>query len=609
MARKSFPVARYIGDVGGSQSPESSVTQSPQSTISMNDEYAKAEFMVHHLADNNIDITADYNNWVSLAAAFSSAFSEGGRNLFHGISQSYGAYSFEECDKLYTDIMKNNKNRASLGTFYHLCKEHGVDVNAVMSAYNATLVPKSPESPKRPHGTLADDEVEEEADELANLKPFSKKIEKDLPEFIRDGMSRGIDYEEKDTILLVMLCILASAFGKKVKGKYGEMWVYSTLNLLVIGQAGSRKSIVSALRNLVRPINQHYRDKYKEFKAEYDAKKAKAKESGESAGDEPKKMMHNIPANSSAAAIVQVLDTMKGLGLIIDTEIDTMVQTFKQDWGNFSEIIRKMFHHETVEIYRKTNDEYTYVDDPAASIVLSGTVGQFKSLISNVEDGLFSRFMMQYKKPHLQWETQRSATEDDMDHATFYKNQGMRLFKFFLELQELEEAIIFELTDKQWKKFDKFFSGIYKTYIYAEGVDIHASVVRTGLICYRIMMVLTTARIMTSGLEIPKRAICSDKDFKTAIHIAESMLPHMARFYEMLVPVKTDKEQAPPIFNHEKMDRLYKALPKKFTTAEYYSTAMSQGVPQSTAKKWIKRFCIDHYFTRIEQGKYAKGKK
>lgn len=611
MVRPKFPAAKYIKDVLRSQSPESSVPQSPNYKFTRDEEKEVVTAVINQLRAQGIDITADYDNWIRLAAAFSSTFGEDGRVYFHCVSQNYSGYNVEECDELYSRIMKTNKNVVSLGTFYHLCTEHGVDVKAIYKDFGAKKAAQSPQVSEisqvsSSHYTQIDD-VDEDGFAEA-LEPFTKKIEKKLPEFLRSIIAKATSEDEKDMMLLVALTIIASALNKKVKGMYNDSWEYPTLYLLVVGKAASRKGIIAAMRNLVKPIQEYQHDIYKEQKQEYMAKKAQEKDSKATDLEEPKKRMHCIPANSSAAAFFQALCTMQGCGLVIDTEIDTMLQVFKQDWGNFSECLRKMFHHELIEIYRKTNDEYYEVDEPAASVLLSGTFKQFVNLIQNVENGLFSRFLLFMKKSELKWRPIKN-NEDEVDNRTYFLNLGTRLFRFYKELQELENPVIFELSKSQWTKFNTKFNTLYDTFVTAEGEDIHASVVRFGLITFRIMMILTMLRVMTSGKEIPSKVCCSDLDFKLGMYISESIMPHMAKFYELLEPVKKDEKKTNLVFNREDMTKLYQVLPKRFTTAEYIEIAAKQNIPESTAKRWLKKFATELIIIKEKKGEYRKNKK
>jgi hypothetical protein len=55
-----------------------------------------------------------------------------------------------------------------------------------------------------------------------------------------------------------------------------------------------------------------------------------------------------LPANSSSTAIYQALNENGEQGLMFETEGDTLASTFGQDFGDFSDGLRKAFHHESI---------------------------------------------------------------------------------------------------------------------------------------------------------------------------------------------------------------------------------------------------------------------
>lgn len=82
-----------------------------------------------------------------------------------------------------------------------------------------------------------------------------------------------------------------------------------------------------------------------------------------------------IPANSSASAFINTLSDNDGVGLMFETEGDTLTQTLKSDYGNYSDTLRKAFHHEPVSLCRRKDREFIELDCPKLSVVLDGTPG------------------------------------------------------------------------------------------------------------------------------------------------------------------------------------------------------------------------------------------
>src|SRR5690606_30104441 len=99
-----------------------------------------------------------------------------------------------------------------------------------------------------------------------------------------------------------------------------------------------------------------------------------------------------LPANSTKTAMMQLLMENNGRGIIFETEGDTLADMLRQDYGNFSDVLRKAYHHESVSFFRRANNEDVFIEHPQLSVVLSGTQDQLHRLIPTIENGLFSRF-------------------------------------------------------------------------------------------------------------------------------------------------------------------------------------------------------------------------
>src|SRR5690606_27721471 len=88
-----------------------------------------------------------------------------------------------------------------------------------------------------------------------------------------------------------------------------------------------------------------------------------------------------------------------GKGLVFESEGDTLANIFKTDYGNWSNILRKVFHHEPVSQLRKTDNVYIDIEEPQLSVAISSTPNQLKRIISDAENGLFSRFAFVFTDP------------------------------------------------------------------------------------------------------------------------------------------------------------------------------------------------------------------
>ena len=148
------------------------------------------------------------------------------------------------------------------------------------------------------------------------------------------------------------------------------------------------KGALTLCRELVAPINRHLHELSKRLEQEYkeamNAYIKGKKDSGRSMPADPPMRMLVIPANSSASSFLKILGDNDGIGLLFESEGDTLSQTLKSDYGNYSDVLRKAFHHELVSLSRRKDREYCEVANPRVSVALAGTPEQVRRLIPEI---------------------------------------------------------------------------------------------------------------------------------------------------------------------------------------------------------------------------------
>jgi hypothetical protein len=87
------------------------------------DDRARVESVLNKLT---FDVTGDYGTWFEMGCALANAFGEDGRAYFHGLSQYYADYSYNETDQQFTDCLKHKYNY-TLGTFFYHLKRSGIE--------------------------------------------------------------------------------------------------------------------------------------------------------------------------------------------------------------------------------------------------------------------------------------------------------------------------------------------------------------------------------------------------------------------------------------------------------------------------------------------------
>lgn len=231
-----------------------------------------------------------------------------------------------------------------------------------------------------------------------------------------------------------------------------------------------------------------------------------------------------------------MLNDNGGLGLIFETEGDTLANTFKSDYGNFSDGFRKAFHHEMISYTRRKDREFVELTKPRLSTLLSGTPKQILALIPDAENGLFSRFIFYNMNLRLEWRDVFSESPVSLDD--YFIDLGQRYFQFYQTLQQ-SQPIRFSLSVNQQKEFNQFFTEIQQEYSNLFGLDIVASVRRLGLITFRVAMILTSLRLM-DGKSIESVIVCNDTDFRTSLIMARVLLQHTAHVFGQLPSTDTN---------------------------------------------------------------------
>ena len=243
-----------------------------------------------------------------------------------------------------------------------------------------------------------------------------------------------------------------------------------------------------------------------------------------------------LPANTSSAALMSYLKMLKGRGIMMATEIDTLSKALGSTTGGFSDTLRCMFEHETISKLRKGQEELIEIPDPHFSVLISGTYNQLKPLIKSRENGLMSRFASYVVKQTQDFDDRvwLDAEEDAIpQEVVLYAQLTKEISQRYAWMKKAKHACYFYLTDAQRKSITRMFRGMYETLRPAFGNEFDSILKRMPVIMKRIGMIFTGFRLdMTKPL--PERMVCSDDDFETMMLIGHKLLLHAAMMYQML---------------------------------------------------------------------------
>lgn len=350
-------------------------------------------------------------------------------------------------------------------------------------------------------------------------KLISNSVYNRLPEDLRLLTSNYVG-RERDIILLSSLGVLSNCL-PNIYGVYGGDKVYANLFVIIIAPPASGKGVMNHGRVLIEDIhNKIFNDSRTEY---YTCEEANKKEKENK--DKCKPIQVKIlPANTSTAEMYNYLNSSNHGLIIIESEADSLGQMLKNDWSNYSDVLRKIFHHETISMSRKLEKVFVEVKEPKLSVVISGTPEQLKPIIQSRENGLFSRFLI-YNFDEVS-EFKNVFAQKSIDGKRAFKEVSNHIYNFYGALSGLQEPIEFSLTTEQQNKFLKRVKVIHNNILTNHSEAFISNLYRHGLILFRIAMILTAIRNRESLLKGKNSLVCSNVDFINALNLMKTLLRH-----------------------------------------------------------------------------------
>ena len=558
---------------------------------------------------SGIDITPTYSDWLSIAFALVSELGEDGRSIFQRLSRFNPHYEYEETDRQYSHCLNDGSREITIASLFHIAHLHGVRWEQ----------PRAPQKPS-PKSSSSHSQFEDGEDlrmsKSVKIGTFSQSVREQLPDILKRVVADSVSDVDADLLILGSLTVFSACL-PNVYGVYDRREVFSNLFLYVTARASAGKGRLSLCRHLVAPIHRELREQYRKSMEKYKQDQLQYvlnKKKGEATEpQEPPFLTLFIPANSTATVVYQTLSQNDGVGLLFETEGDTLANAFNSDLGNYSDGFRKAFHHETISYLRKKDREYVEITKPKFSAILSGTPQQVFNLIPSAENGLFSRFIFYVMPTEIVWHDMFSA-DNDTTADDLFKEIGRDFCQFHKMLSA--QYIRFTLTTDQQRQFNAFFTQTQEEYAALFGDDIIASVRRLGLILFRFAMILTVLRQMDDGaFPLPSGneeghrpesiLVCADADFTTALAMVKVLLQHSAAVFQTLPRHDFYKPRGHRNTN-DRRQAFFAALPDVFDRAAYLKAAASLSVSEKTAERYISDLCKSGLLSHPAIDKYLK---
>ena len=398
-----------------------------------------------------------------------------------------------------------------------------------------------------------------------------------LPTLLAEALSVAPKGETRDMLLLSLLtnCAYALPAMRMLHGRPHHTYSPELLTM-IIAPAASGKGIMNYGRLLLQAIE----------------------------GKNGKQVY--IPANSSASALLKVMDEYEGRGIVFATEMDTLTQTLRAAYGQFGDIVRCIFEHETVSQLRRQNNEFIEIRSPRIAMLLSGTPNQVSPLLRNRENGLMSRFACYVVNSRMDFDDHVWDVEEEGNiarEALLYDRLATELGDRYLWMGTAEHECYFYLTNSQLKTIKRMFRSEYDNYSAEFGDLFDASLKRMPVIMKRIGMILTGLRLDVTK-PLPERVVCSEEDFQTMLLIGHKLLMHAAMVFQMMPELKATP--VGEIGGNMLQKQFFQMLPTDFTKQEAIEQAKVLGVNQRTMERWLVKLIQSSNIQHVAHGEYHK---
>ena len=591
------------------------------------------ERLVAAIEHQGANIAPTYQEYMPIAFATANDCGETGRTFFHRICRLSEKYVYEEADKLYDHAFKAGNGRNGLGSVFHWAEIAGVKTDKQL-ADTFRQYPRENKNPSNLQAPLTPTHAQTYARE--DLPPAFPDYP--WPPFIKQMIDCGNSIAQRDILLLGVFTVLGGTLNKRVRVLYGQKYMYPCLQTFIVAPPASGKGALTWVRRLAEPIHEEmmarYKDSlknYREEKNRWDSLGKKRSETPEP--EQPPLKMFLIAGDNSGTGILENLIEADGVGLICETEADTVSTAIGTEHGHWSDTLRKCHDHERLAFNRRTNREYRECPASYLSVLLSGTPAQVRPLIPSAENGLFSRQLFYRMPPIDEWADQFEQGDEDMD--SLFSDWGKQ-WKILVDyLRERVNIIQFHLSDTQKERFNSCFARIFGHAGLSYGYPMRSSVARIAINICRIASVVAFLRSVESLLipqaildsqfsilncpglspapEIPEENVrdgivpslelrIDDDDFKAVLSLVEPLYRHSAGILTLL-----PSDEAPRSRTPTPQEALFAALPLSFNRQQALEEAERNNIPTATLDTCLKRMQERGTLEKNGRGEYSFG--
>lgn len=564
---------------------------------------------------NYIDKYEQSNTFVagnrhSYLVKLSSVLNNAGFSLYDAVSECvrrYGSADFPaaEVETTVNDIYR--RYSASHGSCAFRPDGTSSVPKSAKSAKSATPFPKMAQKDAE-YGECDDIELD------STLLPcFDENIYDHLPPLLTDILKCAYSRTDRDILLISSLTLLSSV-SPGVKGSLGEHDYTPAFYSIITGGSGSGKGRIAALQRMLEPWQQyiydnsrHQVEEYEELQEAYDNYKMHKRQKQTSkqplgpAPSKPKVVKQRnlaLTGNVTQARLVELLEAnYPYTSCMVDTEMETVLSMFSQDFGKYNDVLNKSYHHEPVGSSTKSSGSFM-VKRPNLALLLSGTPAMLPRLIPSTENGLFSRILM-YRIPGSGTYRPLTSADDSPAASEYFESWGQRVLDIGVFLDNSPTWVKF--SDAQRKRLDRFFEREYYNVRSFGNEDMESTVLRYRLAIFRIGMQLTALRKGESGCSERVWTI-SDDDFATAFHLGKVCLQHA---YVVATSLQSASSEVHFRFPHH-LRNLFVSLLDSFKRIDVVKEANVREISESTVDKFLRKLQKNDLIISEGNGYYRK---
>lgn len=459
---------------------------------------------------------------------------------------------------------KNNLCKSVSNIFEnHISDHHHVSSAGISQKTVKDITPISNADSNQ--NTPKDQNIEKEAKLL-----FNNSVYDNLPPILLPLIDLYQKDDAKRDVALISLLTHLSACCHFVHGVYHDRDCYPNLISMQIGAAASGKGEALWAKQIIESVDEVFMD--------------------------PKNNMKKfiISGNTSRAMLISRLQANEGVGIISESEGDTIAENYKSEWGNLSSILRCAYQNESISSERKGSNEITYIKNPRFSMNVTMTPKQLKSLVNERENGLYSRVLFYNLPGGSEFTSPKPKTGVNSKNLAC-KAIASEVKKWYTLLRSND--LSFELNDNQWLLFTQFWKERHENLKSQSEVNNDDIIFRIALSSFKIAMVLSAIRLK----EIPSTGIvkCLDKDLNSALSLSDTLLHHSINTSNLLMQFNTI-----PVIHSE----FLRSLPNEFSSKEFIELASSFQISERTSRRKLNLLTENNYLTKTKHGQYKINK-